>query len=106
MKTILSIFSGARNPDCTRSITMKNQSAQCTHINKPTLGSHTSGVLTCRTSYHPTTQFETGVFVGGSQKSEIESILSIELGKGTRPSSATSFDAREVRDNLQPKTEE
>ena len=23
------------------------------------------GVLTCRTSYHPTTQFETGVFVGG-----------------------------------------
>lgn len=64
------------------------------------------GVLTCRTSYHPTTQFETGVFVGGSQKSEIESILSIELGKGTRPSSATSFDAREVRDNLQPKTEE
>ncbi|APD95632.1 hypothetical protein BM523_17415 [Alteromonas mediterranea] len=64
------------------------------------------GVLTCRTSYHPTTQFETGVFVGGSQKSEIESILSIELGKGTRPSSATSFDAREVRDNLRPKTEE
>ena len=64
------------------------------------------GVLTCRTSYHPTTQFETGVFVGGSQQSEIESILSIEMGKGTRPASATSFDAREVRDNLQPKTEE
>ncbi|WP_269348863.1 CC0125/CC1285 family lipoprotein [Alteromonas macleodii] len=64
------------------------------------------GVLTCRTSYHPTTQFETGVFVGGSQQSEIESILSIEIGKGTRPTSATSFDAREVRDNLQPKTEE
>ena len=50
--------------------------------------------------------FETGVFVGGSQQSEIESILSIEIGKGTRPTSATSFDAREVRDNLQPKTEE
>ena len=64
------------------------------------------GVLTCRTSYHPTTQFETGVFVGGSQQSEIESILSIEIGKGTRPTSATSVDAREVRDNLQPKTEE
>ena len=64
------------------------------------------GVLTCLTSYHPTTQFETGVFVGGSQQSEIESILSIEMGKGTRPTSATSFDAREVRDNLQPKTEE
>jgi hypothetical protein len=44
--------------------------------------------------------------VGGSQKSEIESILSIELGKGTRPTSATSFDAREVRENLQPKVEE
>lgn len=64
------------------------------------------GVLTCRTSYHPTTQFETGVFVGGSQKSEIESILNIELGKGTRPSSVTSFDAREVRENLQPNIEE
>ena len=64
------------------------------------------GVLTCRTSYHPTTQFETGVFVGGSQKSEIESILNIELGKGTRPSSATSFDAREVRENLQPNIKE
>ena len=64
------------------------------------------GVLTCRTSYHPTTQFETGVFVGGSQQSEIQSILSLEIGKGTRPTSATSFDAREVRDNLQPKTEE
>lgn len=64
------------------------------------------GVLTCRTSYHPTTQFETGVFVGGSQQSEIESILSIELGKGTRPTSATSFDAREVRDNLKPETDE
>ena len=64
------------------------------------------GVLTCRTSYHPTTQFETGVYVGGSQKSEIESILSVELGKGTRPTSATSFDAREVRENLQPKVEQ
>jgi uncharacterized protein YceK len=64
------------------------------------------GVLTCRTSYHPTTQFETGVFVGGSQQSEIESILNIELGKGTRPTSATSFDAREVRENLQPKIDE
>ena len=64
------------------------------------------GVLTCRTSYHPTTQFETGVFIGGAQQSEIESILSIELGKGTRPTSATSFDAREVRDNLKPEASE
>lgn len=63
------------------------------------------GVISCRTSYHPSTQFETGIYVGGSQKSEIESILSIEMGKGTRPTGATSFDAREVRNNLQPKSE-
>jgi len=61
------------------------------------------GVITCRTAYHPTTQFETGVFVGGAKKSEIETILSIEMGKGTRPTRATSFDAREVSNNLQPK---
>ncbi len=63
------------------------------------------GVLTCRTAYHPTTQFETGVFVGGSEQSEIESILSIELGKGDRPDSTTSFNAKEVRANLQPKAD-
>lgn len=64
------------------------------------------GVLTCRTSYHPTTQLETGVFIGGSQQSEIESILNIEIGKGTRPTSIASFDAREVRENLQPKIDD
>ena len=63
------------------------------------------GVITCRTSYHPTTQFESGIFVGGSQKSEIESILNIEMGNGTRPTSATSFDAREISNNLKPDTE-
>lgn len=64
------------------------------------------GLLGCRTSYEPTSQVTTGVFVGGTQSSEIESILNIELGKGPRPTSTTSFDAREVRENLKPKAGE
>lgn len=63
------------------------------------------GLATCRTSRHPSTQFQTGIFVGGSDKSEIESILSIETGKGTRPDSGSSFDARDVKENLMPEKE-
>eukprot|EP01093_Parvamoeba_rugata_P011593 TRINITY_DN31_c0_g2_i4.p1 TRINITY_DN31_c0_g2~~TRINITY_DN31_c0_g2_i4.p1 ORF type:complete len:117 (+),score=25.58 TRINITY_DN31_c0_g2_i4:127-477(+) len=62
------------------------------------------GMLTCRTTNYPSTQLSTGVYVGGSEKSEIESVLSIEMGKGPRPTSATSFDARELSDNLKPDT--
>ena len=61
------------------------------------------GLATCRTSWYPTTQFQTGIFVGGSDKSEIESILNIETGKGTRPDTGSSFDARDVKANLTPK---
>lgn len=64
------------------------------------------GLLSCRTSYHPTTQFETGVYVGGVQQSEIETVLNIEMGKGTRPVGQASFDAREVQENLAPQDDE
>lgn len=60
------------------------------------------GLVTCRTYTSPTTQFETGIFVGGTQKSQIESILDIQLGRGTRPDTTQSFDARQVKANLQP----
>ncbi len=60
------------------------------------------GLVTCRTVAYPTTQFQTGIFVGGSDRSEIESILSIETGKGTRPDNGSSFDARSVKANLKP----
>ena len=61
------------------------------------------GALTCRTSRFPRSQFETGVFIGGSEQSEIESILNIEMGKGAKPNSGTSFDAKQVTENLGPK---
>ncbi len=61
------------------------------------------GALTCRTSRFPRSQFETGVFIGGSEQSEIESILNIEMGKGAQPDASTSFDARQVVENLGPK---
>jgi hypothetical protein len=61
------------------------------------------GALTCRTSRFPSSQFETGVFIGGSDQSEIESILNIEMGKGERPDTGTPFDASQVVENLGPK---
>ncbi|GGW94595.1 CC0125/CC1285 family lipoprotein [Alteromonas halophila] len=61
------------------------------------------GALSCRTTRYPTTQFQTGIFVGGAEKSEIESILSIKMGKGTMPSEGNSFDASSVKANLSPK---
>ena len=43
--------------------------------------------------------------VGGREKSVIESALDIQLGRGTRPDSSASFDARQVKENLSPKDE-
>lgn len=63
------------------------------------------GVLTCRTSQFPSNQFETGVFIGGSEQSEIESTLNIEMGKGARPDKGSSFDALQVSENLTPQEE-
>lgn len=63
------------------------------------------GVLGCRTTHQPTTQFQTGIFVGGSEKSEIESILSVVMGENPQPSEGNSFDASQVKANLAPKKE-
>jgi hypothetical protein len=46
------------------------------------------------------------VYVGGVQQSEIETVLNIEMGKGTRPAGQASFDAREVQENLAPQDDE
>lgn len=61
------------------------------------------GVISCRTAYYPTTQLETGIFVGGEERSEIESVLSIQLGRGDHPTTGNIFDATQVRNNLAPK---
>lgn len=63
------------------------------------------GVLSCRTSRYPTSQFETGIFVGGSQQSEIESIINFEMGRGDKPTGGNAFDAQQVVDNLKPDEE-
>ena len=45
------------------------------------------GLVTCRTSYYPESTLSTGIYVGGREKSVIESALDIQLGRGTRPDS-------------------
>ena len=61
------------------------------------------GVISCRTAYYPTNQFQTGIFVGGEERSEIESVLNIQLGRGDHPESGNIFDASQVKTNLAPK---
>ncbi|WP_343034715.1 CC0125/CC1285 family lipoprotein [Alteromonas ponticola] len=61
------------------------------------------GALGCRTTLYPSSQFNTGIFVGGSDRSEIESVLSIEVGRGEQPQRENTYDARQVRNNLMPK---
>ncbi|MCW8109124.1 hypothetical protein OPS25_11510 [Alteromonas ponticola] len=63
------------------------------------------GAFSCRTTLYPTSQFSTGIFVGGSDRSEIESILSIEVGRGEQPQRENTYDARQVRNNLMPARE-
>lgn len=63
------------------------------------------GLVTCRTQTYPSTQFSTGVFIGGAERSEVESVLSIELGRGTRPANTDSFDGRTLKANLSPEAE-
>ncbi len=63
------------------------------------------GAFSCRTALYPTSQFSSGVFIGGSDQSEIESILSIEVGRGEQPQRDNTYDARQVRNNLMPAKE-
>jgi hypothetical protein len=63
------------------------------------------GLISCRTRTYPSTQLSTGIFIGGTERSEVESVLSIELGRGTRPANTDSFDAGTLKANLAPKTQ-
>ena len=60
------------------------------------------GLISCTSTTYPTSQIETGIFIGGVEKSEIESIVMIEMGQGETPQDATVFNAQQVRDNLSP----
>lgn len=63
------------------------------------------GAISCRTAVFPTNAFETGIFLGGSDRSEIESIISIQMGNGDQPTDADTFNASQVKSNLMPKAE-
>lgn len=59
------------------------------------------GLLTCRTVRRPVQRYRTDVYLG-NRDSEVEVTLEVRMGKGMRPSSGESFDAREVNENLKP----
>lgn len=59
------------------------------------------GLLTCRSYRRPVQTFQTNVTLGDS-RSEVEVNLEVRLGRGMRPSTGESFDAREVNENLKP----
>lgn len=63
------------------------------------------GAISCRTALYPTSQFSSGIFVGGTQQSEIESVLQITLGRGEKPADGNSYDASQVQKYLQPQPE-
>ncbi|MDO8907023.1 MAG: hypothetical protein Q7W55_00840 [Pseudohongiella sp.] len=59
------------------------------------------GLLTCSTYYRPVPQYQTSTTLG-NQRSEVEVIMEIRMGKGMRPSGQTSYDARELYSRLKP----
>ncbi|MGQ4277508.1 CC0125/CC1285 family lipoprotein [Pseudidiomarina sp. E22-M8] len=62
--------------------------------------------IRCETRYYPRTAFSAGIHVGGRTDSDIVVTLDIKMGNGEQPESNYSYDASEVRDNLQPKKTE
>ena len=59
------------------------------------------GLLSCTTYYRPVPQYHSGSSLG-NQRSEVEVIMDIRIGKGMRPSDQTSYDARELYSRLNP----
>lgn len=59
------------------------------------------GLLTCTSYYRPVPQYHTSVSMG-DQRSEVEVIMEIRMGKGVRPSDQNSYDARELYSRLKP----
>lgn len=59
------------------------------------------GLLTCTTYYRPVPQYHTSVNMG-NQRSEVEVIMEVRMGKGIRPSEQNSYDARELYSRLKP----
>lgn len=60
------------------------------------------GLISCTTREYPSSSMSAGIHIGGNESSEIQSILVIRIGKGTRPDTDYSFNALEVKENLKP----
>lgn len=74
--------------------------------NGPTIGaSHQRevvrdcGLLTCQTHTRPTNQMSVGLNFGNDSKKQVQAILEIRMGKGTRPETE-SYNAQEVMQNI------
>lgn len=59
------------------------------------------GLLTCTKYYRPVPQYHTSVNMG-DQRSEVEVIMEVRMGKGVRPSDQNSYDARELYSRSKP----
>ena len=63
------------------------------------------GLVSCTTTHYPRSTMSAGIHIGGSESSDIQTVLEIQLGTGVQPDSEHSFEAQAVIDNLSPKTE-
>ena len=64
------------------------------------------GLFGCRTSSSPRTSVGLNMSFGDRDKSEIESILEVKLGKGELPDNDQAYLASEVYNNLMPLTKD
>jgi hypothetical protein len=62
------------------------------------------GILTCTSYYRPASQYQVSVNNIGNRRSEVEVIMVIRMGKGIRPNSHNSYDARELYSHLRLET--
>lgn len=60
----------------------------------------------CYTRSYPSSAFSAGIHVGGRTDSDIAVNLEIRMGNGKQPDTNHSYNAKQVRDNLQTKISE
>lgn len=60
------------------------------------------GLLTCQTTTRPSNEVNMGIHLGSESKKQVQAILEIRMGKGTRPETE-SYNAQEVQYNLKQK---
>lgn len=79
----------------------EQQSGVRTEIRNDRVVTRDCGLLGCTTRSRPSRSYSAGVGTDTGSRTETETVLEIRMGKGVRPSSGDSYDALEVRDNLQ-----